>query len=121
MQSPLGLHGVMTIASLVEKETAVPAERPLVAGVFLRRLEKGWALQCDPTVIYAIRLKYHLMGRPSPPLTLGDLNLESPYNTYQYRGLPPGPIMMPSINAPTGPSLSSEGSVTEKTLMPITS
>jgi UPF0755 protein len=94
-QSPLGLHGVMTLASLVEKETGVPSERPLIAGVFRRRLEKGWALQCDPTVIYAIRLKYRLMGRPSAPLTTSDLSLESPYNTYQNPGLPPGPIANP--------------------------
>jgi UPF0755 protein len=95
IQSPLGLHGVMTLASLVEKETAVPAERPLVAGVYLRRLEKRWALQCDPTVIYAIRLKYRLMGRPSAPLTTSDLRLASPYNTYRNPGLPPGPIANP--------------------------
>ncbi len=107
LQSPLGLHGIITIASLVEKETAVPAERPLVAGVFLRRLEKGWALQCDPTVIYAIRLEYRRMERPSPPLTLSDLNLESPYNTYRNPGLPPGPIANPgeaSIEAAVHPA-----------------
>jgi len=95
IQSPLGLHGVMTLASLVEKETAVPAERPLVAGVYLRRLEKRWALQCDPTVIYALRVKYRLIGRPSVPLTTDDLKLDSPYNTYRYPGLPPGPIANP--------------------------
>ena len=95
VQSPLGLNGVMTLASLVEKETAVPTERPLVAGVFLRRLEKGWPLQCDPTVVYAIHLQYRLMGHPSAPLTASDLTLESPYNTYRNPGLPPGPITNP--------------------------
>ena len=107
LQSPLGLHGVMTLASLVEKETAVPAERALVAGVYLRRLEKGWALQCDPTVNYAIRLQYRLIGRPSTPLTTSDLSLESPYNTYRNPGLPPGPIANPgeaSIEAAMRPA-----------------
>ena len=97
----------MTLASLVEKETAVPGERPLMAGVYFRRLEKGWALQCDPTVIYAIRLKYRLMGRPSAPLTASDLSLESPYNTYRNPGLPPGPIANPgeaSIEAALHPA-----------------
>jgi len=93
--SPLGLHGVLTLASLVEKETANPGERPLIAGVYRRRLEKRWALQCDPTVIYALRLKYRLIGRPSVPLTTDDLKLDSPYNTYRYPGLPPGPIANP--------------------------
>ena len=105
--SPLGLHALMTLASLVEKETASPSERPLIAGVYLRRLEKRWALQCDPTVIYAMRLKYRLMGRSSVPLTTDDLKLNSPYNTYQNPGLPPGPIANPgeaSIEAALHPA-----------------
>jgi UPF0755 protein len=85
------LHEVITLASLVEKETADPAERPEVAGVFTRRLEKGMALQADPTVIYALRLDHHSGG----PLTAADLNFDSPFNTYQRAGLPPGPIASP--------------------------
>jgi UPF0755 protein len=85
------LHDVMTLASLVEKETPDPAERPVVAGVFARRLEKGMALQSDPTVIYALRLEHHAAG----PLTAADLNLDSPFNTYRRAGLPPGPIASP--------------------------
>jgi UPF0755 protein len=105
--SPLDVHACVTLASLVEKETAIPAERSLIAGVYLRRLEKHWALQCDPTVIYAIRLKYRLIGRPSAPLTTSDLKFDSPYNTYRYPGLPPGPIANPgeaSIEAALHPA-----------------
>jgi UPF0755 protein len=85
------LHDVITLASLVEKETPVPQERPVVAGVFLNRLEKGMALQCDPTVIYAARLN----RRPIGPITEDDLEFDSPFNTYRYAGLPPGPIASP--------------------------
>jgi len=85
------LHDLITLASLVEKETPEPSERPLVAGVFVRRLEKGMPLQCDPTVVYAA----HLSHRPIGPITEGDLDFDSPYNTYRYAGLPPGPIANP--------------------------
>jgi UPF0755 protein len=85
------LHEVITLASLVEKETPDPAERPVVAGVFTRRLEKGMPLQSDPTVIYAVRLEHHSVG----PLTAADLNFNSPFNTYRRAGLPPGPIASP--------------------------
>jgi UPF0755 protein len=82
---------VVTLASLVERETPRPEERPLVAGAFSNRLEKGMALQCDPTVIYALEMvqKYHgtLSGK--------DLKFDSPYNTYEHSGLPPGPIGNP--------------------------
>ena len=89
--SHASLHDVVTLASLVEKETPDPAERPVVAGVFARRLEKGMPLQCDPTVIYAARLE----GRPPGPITISELQMDSPYNTYRYAGLPPGPIASP--------------------------
>jgi len=85
------MHEVITLASLVEKETPDPDERPLIAGVFTRRLAKGMALQCDPTVIYAARLD----GRPPGPITPQDLEFNSPYNTYRYPNLPPGPIASP--------------------------
>ena len=85
------LHSAVTLASLVEKETPDPAERPLVAGVFTRRLEIGMLLQCDPTVIYAARLA----DRPIGTIRASDLNFDSPFNTYRHGGLPPGPIANP--------------------------
>jgi len=87
----LTVREVVTLASLVEKETARPDERPLVAAVYYNRLEKGIGLQCDPTVIYALELR----GRFNGNLTRADLSVDSPYNTYRYRGLPPGPIASP--------------------------
>jgi UPF0755 protein len=89
--SPAGWHEVMTLASLVEKETPEASERPLIAGVFERRLERGMPLQSDPTVVYAARLDY----RPVGPITQSDLGFDSPYNTYRHSGLPPGPIANP--------------------------
>ncbi len=86
-----GWHDVITLASLVEKETPEASERPLVAGVFERRLALGVPLQCDPTVVYAAQLE----DRPMGPITQTDLQLNSPYNTYRHAGLPPGPIANP--------------------------
>jgi UPF0755 protein len=86
-----GWHEVITLASLVEKETPEASERPLIAGVFERRLERGMPLQCDPTVVYAARLN----SRPGGPITQSDLGFDSPYNTYRHSGLPPGPIANP--------------------------
>ena len=98
-----GWHDVVTLASLVEKETPEASERPLVAGVFERRLELGMPLQCDPTVVYAAQLQDHPIG----PITQTDLQLNSPYNTYRHAGLPPGPIANPgeaSIRAALHPA-----------------
>ena len=89
------LHSVITLASLVESETPKPDERPLVAGVYTNRLRKGMLLQCDPTVIYALKEA----DRYNPPLTLKDLHSDSPYNTYMHAGLPPGPIGNPGETA----------------------
>ncbi|MGH9725002.1 MAG: endolytic transglycosylase MltG, partial [Candidatus Acidiferrales bacterium] len=99
----LTLLQVVTLASLVERETPNPNERPLVAGVFYNRLAKGYALQCDPTVQYAMALAQH----PERSVHAADLRINSPYNTYLHRGLPPGPIANPgeaSLRAALDPS-----------------
>jgi UPF0755 protein len=90
-QGAESLGSIVTMASLVERETPKPEERPLVAGVFTNRLEKNMLLQCDPTVIYALQMDDKYNGT----LTSKDLHLDSPYNTYVYKGLPPGPIGNP--------------------------
>lgn len=87
----LSVRELVTLASLVEKETAKPEERPVVAGVYTNRLRIGMGLQCDPTVIYALMLA----GRYDGNIRRGDLQIDSPYNTYRYAGLPPGPIAAP--------------------------
>jgi UPF0755 protein len=87
----LSVRQLVTLASLVEKETAKPEERPLVAAVYANRIKIGMGLQCDPTVIYALERA----GRYTGNLTRADLQFDSPYNTYRYAGLPPGPIAAP--------------------------
>jgi UPF0755 protein len=82
---------VVTLASLVERETPKPEERPVVAGVFENRLHKNMLLQCDPTVIYALEQQ----GRYNGSLSTADLHIDSPYNSYAHTGLPPGPIGNP--------------------------
>jgi UPF0755 protein len=101
------LHDVVTLASLVEKETPAAAERRMVAGVFNRRLQKGMMLQCDPTVVYAARLdrlvteaiesriNLNLIAPASDPITPDELQIDSPFNTYTHPGLPRGPICSP--------------------------
>ncbi|MEZ5287894.1 MAG: endolytic transglycosylase MltG [Vicinamibacterales bacterium] len=84
---------VVTLASLVEKETARREERPLVAAVYRNRLRIGMAMQADPTVIYALQLA----GQYDGNLSRADLQFDSPYNTYRYPGLPPGPIAAPGL------------------------
>jgi UPF0755 protein len=87
----LTLHQTVTLASIVEKETAQPDERPLVAAVYENRLRIGMPMQCDPTVIYALELR----GTYDGNIHKQDLAIDSPYNTYRYPGLPPGPIAAP--------------------------
>ncbi|HSE48838.1 MAG TPA: endolytic transglycosylase MltG [Terriglobales bacterium] len=89
------VHRVVTLASIVEKETAIDAERPLVAGVYHNRLAKNAALGADPTVVYASLL----VGKYDGVIRQSDLALDSPYNTYKYAGLPPGPIANPGRTA----------------------
>ncbi|MDP9268312.1 MAG: endolytic transglycosylase MltG [Acidobacteriota bacterium] len=84
-------HRVVTMASIVEKETSVAEERPVVAGVYYNRLEKNVALGADPTVAYASLL----IGKYDGVIRQSDLALDSPYNTYKRAGLPPGPIANP--------------------------
>jgi UPF0755 protein len=89
------VRDVVTLASLVELETARGDERPRIAAVFLNRLRKGMPLQTDPTVIFALRKAGHWDGN----IRKRDLDIDSPYNTYRYGGLPPGPIASPGREA----------------------
>jgi len=84
---------VVTLASIVEKESNKNSEKPMIAGVYINRLNNGWRLQADPTLIYA--LNDYTIKRVLTVHT----ELDSPYNTYKYRGLPPGPICIPSISS----------------------
>ncbi|HIC92016.1 MAG TPA: endolytic transglycosylase MltG [Syntrophaceae bacterium] len=88
----LSKREVLTLASLIEKETSIPQERPLISAVFHNRLKKGMRLECDPTVIYGL-IKY--FGEFKGNITKEDLGTKTPYNTYLIRGLPPGPISNP--------------------------
>ena len=87
------VHEVVTIASLVERETAVNAERPIVASVFENRLAKHMPLMTDPSVIYGLEIKNDWRGA----IHASDLKLDTPYNTYLHAGLPPGPVANPGL------------------------
>lgn len=89
---------VATLASIVQKESSFNPERPIIAGLYLNRINKGIPLQSDPTVIYVLHQKYGEDFEVRRVLTK-DTYIQSPYNTYQNKGLPPGPICMPDINA----------------------
>jgi len=89
------VHAVVTMASLVERETAVDAERPLVASVFVNRLSKKMPLMTDPSVIYGLELDGHWRGA----IYKGDLKLDTPFNTYLHPGLPPSPIANPGLKS----------------------
>jgi UPF0755 protein len=96
-QQGLSVYQAVTLASIVEREAVIPDERPLIASVFLRRLSLGMKLEADPTVQYALGLQAD--GWWKAPLSLSDLEVDSPYNTYRYAGLPPGPIANPGASA----------------------
>ncbi len=91
-ESSLSLHEIITLASLIEKETSLDSERKLISSVFHNRLRKNMRLQTDPTVIYALK---NFDGN----IRKRDLKIDSPYNTYKYKGLPPGPIANPGIKS----------------------
>jgi UPF0755 protein len=88
-------HRLVTLASIVEKETAAPDERPEVASVYVNRLAKNMALAADPTVVYAAEIQGNYRGA----IYQSDLQSDSPYNTYKFAGLPPGPIANPGVAA----------------------
>lgn len=90
---------VIVIASIVQKETAKVDERPRVAGVYMNRFKNGWKLDADPTVIYAIKQKTGNFDTIIKRVLYKDLEIDSPYNTYKYKELPPGPIFMPDISS----------------------
>ena len=94
----LSKNEVITLASIVQKETAVVSERPMVARLYLNRLRDNWPLQADPTIIFALKKK---LGNKTiiKRVLIKDLEINSPYNTYKIIGLPPGPIAMPDISS----------------------
>jgi UPF0755 protein len=99
----LSMRELVTLASIVEKETGAAQERPLVSAVYTNRLRIGMSLQCDPTVIYALERAGNYDGN----IRRADLSIDSPYNTYRYPGLPPGPIAAPgraSLEAAANPA-----------------
>jgi peptidoglycan lytic transglycosylase G len=101
--SPASVREVVTLASIVEKEARAPAERPIIAGVYSNRLRRRMGLDADPTVIFALRR----LGRWDGSIHHEDLRVDSPYNTYRYAGLPPGPICssgLPSLQAAARPA-----------------
>lgn len=103
------INAFVTLASIVEKETALAQERPRVAGVFVNRLNRGMRLQSDPTIIYGL---FGGQGKPSGrPIYRSDIESRTPYNTYQIDGLPPGPIAIPgraSLEAVANPARTDE-------------
>jgi UPF0755 protein len=86
---------MVTLAAVVEREAVVPAERPLIAGVYLNRLDAGWVLAADPTIQYSLGTAANWW----PDLLLEDLERDLPYNTYRIAGLPPGPICSPGLDS----------------------
>lgn len=89
----LDLHQTVILASIVEAEAKLPQERPLIASVYINRLHHHMLLNADPTIIYALKLA----GRWSGNIHKVDLQIDSPYNTYRFPGLPPGPIVNPGL------------------------
>jgi len=91
-ETTYSLHEILTLASIIEKEAKKPEERPIIASVFYNRLKKGMPLAADPTIKYALE-------RPSKKVYYNQLEVDSLYNTYKRRGLPPGPICNPGIES----------------------
>jgi UPF0755 protein len=101
-QEGLSIHDAVTLASIVEREAQAPQERPVIASVFLNRMRLGMPLQADPTVQFALTANPQSLsqfGLWKQELTPDDLAVSSPYNTYLVRGLPPGPIANPGLDA----------------------
>ena len=102
LRQAFGTHGLtvyeaVTLASIVQREAVVAEERPLMVGVFLNRMEQDILLQADPTVQYALGFQPDKGSWWKAPLYESDLQIDSPYNTYVYSGLPPGPIASPGL------------------------
>ena len=98
----LTVNEIVTLASIIEREAQVPSERPIMAQVFLSRLRQEIPLQADPTVQYAISADPQSVaayGYWKQGLTVADLRSDSPYNTYEVAGLPPGPICNPGLDS----------------------
>ena len=100
LRPQLGKRGLtvrewVALGSMVEKETSIPNERPRIAGVFENRLEKGMLMQCDPTIVYSLKLENRYRGK----IYRSDIKFDHPYNTYVSGGLPPGPIASPGLAA----------------------
>jgi len=91
----LTVFDMVNLGSIVEREAVIPAERPLIAGVYLNRLDSGWVLAADPTIQYSVGTA----GNWWPQLLLEDLERDLPYNTYRIAGLPPGPICSPGLDS----------------------
>jgi UPF0755 protein len=97
-ENGLTIHEVVTLASIVEREAVIPEERPTIASVYLNRLEQGMYLQSDPTVQYALGYQEDTDQWWKIPMSLEeDVQVDSPYNTYLYPGLPPGPVCNPGL------------------------
>ncbi len=98
-QIGLNPKDVICLASVVQKESQKADERPRVAGVYINRLNRKMKLQADPTIIYALKLKYKNFDTVIKRVLYKDLKIKSPFNTYLKSGLPPGPIAMPDLSA----------------------
>lgn len=98
-ENGLNIYEAITLASIIQKETVVADEAPIIASVFLNRLEKGMPLQSDPTVQYALGYDSIQNGWWKNPLVAEDLQIDSPFNTYIYNNIPPHPICSPGMNA----------------------
>ena len=95
----LTIHETITIASIVQREAVLTDEKPIIAGVFLNRVERGMKLEADPTVQYALGYSDAWGNYWKTPLFLDDLKVDHPWNTYVYQGIPPGPIASPGLDS----------------------